>query len=439
MKTLCLRRAGIISFVLAVGLAPLAGAWAPIGDDGALRPVPENWEARTLLRETIFASVRDAAAAPRRIVPQTEAGDDVSFTAEVQEDAVYLVFANRKANAFPLADTGTFIIKRSLLDGSFLQAKIFVQNDPGCYLRLFPDGERTAMDIVLYNESFQTHVILPVPFQDLMTSPFSRIVELSRPSVDWSLVIAPERGPGDDRVEGIVQTLRSRLGKLRDMDDGAMDASGKLVFIATGNPAPSGLGGFNCSGFAKWVIDGFYLPLTGSLTDINALKSRDSDLLGKAWSARFEEEQDPYFGLDWSRGLARALAAARTGEMPSPDSLDVKGSRWFEHVKDVGYPVDRLPGLLYLLARDRPGTIYLGSVNARSKGAPQGASMLLRQHHHVVVLLPYFDQAGDFHPVVMERNKETSVASLVRRYGTEYINLVRVDSTGQFVPPELRQ
>ena len=145
-----------------------------------------------------------------------------------------------KANAFPLADTGTFIIKRSLLDGSFLQAKIFVQNDPGCYLRLFPDGERTAMDIVLYNESFQTHVILPVPFQDLMTSPFSRIVDLSRPSVDWSLVIAPEQGPGDDRVEGIVQTLRSRLGKLRDMDDGAMDASGKLVFIATGNPAPPG-------------------------------------------------------------------------------------------------------------------------------------------------------------------------------------------------------
>jgi len=31
--------------------------------------VPENWEARTQLRETIFAPVRDAAAAPARIVP----------------------------------------------------------------------------------------------------------------------------------------------------------------------------------------------------------------------------------------------------------------------------------------------------------------------------------------------------------------------------------
>ena len=39
---------------------------------------------------------------------------------------------------FPLDGAGTFIIKRSLKDGSFLQAKVFVQNDPGSFLRLFP-------------------------------------------------------------------------------------------------------------------------------------------------------------------------------------------------------------------------------------------------------------------------------------------------------------
>ncbi len=436
MKTRFLHRVCLFSLALALGIAPLE-AWTPVSDETALGTVPENWEARTLLRDVIFASARDAAASPRRIVPQVEAGDDVSFTAQVQDDAVYLVFANRKGNSFPLADAGTFIIKRSLRDGKFLQAKIFIQNDPGCFLRLFPEGDRTAMDIVLFNESFQTHVILPSPFQDLLTSSFARIVDLCRPAVDWSLVMAPSQGPGDERLERMVSALRSQLGKLRDMDDGAMDASGRLVFIASGKPAPSRLGGFNCSGFAKWVIDGFYFPLTGSFTDIDVLRSRDSDLLGKAWSARFEEEQDPYFGLDWSRGLARAIANARTGEMPGPESLDVTESERFAHVKDVGYRVESLPGLLYFLARERPGTMYLGSVNARSKGVPQGASMLLRQHHHVVVLLPFFDKAGDFRPVVMERNKETSVPSLIRRYAGEYINLVRVDSTGQFAPPEI--
>jgi hypothetical protein len=438
MKTLCFRSIFSAVFALALGVAPL-GAWAPAGDDTSLLPVPENWEARTLLREIILAPARDAAATPRRVVRQTEAGDDVLFTAQIQDNAVYLVFANRKGKQFPLADAGTFIIKKSLSDGSFLQAKVFVQNDPGCYLKLFPDGDRTAMDIMLYNESFQTHVVLPTRFQDLLTSSFARIVELSRSSVDWSLVIAPVPGPGDSRLERIVRTLRGRLGAMRDMDDGAMDSEGRLVFIASGKPAPAGLGGFNCSGFAKWVIDGFYLPLTASLTDISALRSRDSDLLGKAWSAKFEEEQDPYFGLDWSRGLARALVEARTGRMPGPESLDVTDSERFTHVRDVGYSVPDLPGVLYFLARNRPGTIYLGSVNARSKGVPPGASMLLRQHHHVVVFFPYFDEAGDFHAVVMERNKETSVPSLIRRFGNEYINLVKVDSTGQFAPPEPRR
>jgi len=436
MKTRCLSSAGILAFMLAVGAASPLCAWAPVGDDTALRQLPENWEARTFLREAIFAAVQDAVSVPHRIVPQPETGNDVLFKTDVQEGAVYLEFINRKGKTFPLAAAGTFIIKRSLVDGSFLQAKIFVQNDPSCYLKLFPEEDRTAMDIVLYGESFQTDVILPVRFADLLTSPFSQIIEMSRSSVDWSEVMAPVQGPGDMRLQQIAQTLRSRLRTLRDMDDGAMDSDGRLVFIATGKPAPSGLGGFNCSGFAKWVIDGFYSPLTGSLTNIDTLRSRDSDLLGRAWSAKFEEEQDPYFGLDWSRGLARALAEARTGQMPGPEALDVTVSDRFTHVKDVGYRVEDLPGLLYFLARSRPGTIYLGSVNARSKGAPEGASMLLRHHHHVVVFLPFFDEDGGFHAVVMERNKETGVPSLIRRYKGEYINLVRADSSGQFDPPE---
>ncbi len=435
MNKPCSRRSCLLALLLAASAAG-AGAWAPVAEEDALRPVPENWEARSLLRDIIFASVRDAASAPRRIVAQTEASQDVLFEAVVQDGAAYLVFANRRGKGFPVDSAGTFIIKRDLRDGSFSHAKVFVQNDPGCYLRLFPQDDRTAMDIVLFNEVFQRHVIVPAPFSDLLTSPFSRIMELTRSSVDWPLVVAPARGPGDARLEAVVKTLRGRLRTLRDMDDGAMDASGRLVFIATGNPAPAGKGGFNCSGFAKWVVDGFYQPLVGAFTDINSLRSRDSDLLGKAWSSRYEEEQDPYFGLDWSRALARNLAYARAGRMPGPDSLDVMEADRFEHVKDVGYSIERLPALLYFLARERPGTFYLGSVNGRAKDAPPGSSMLLRQHHHVIVLFPFFDEAGEFHPVVMERNRETSLSSLERRYPGEYVNLVRVDSSGEFIPPE---
>ena len=335
-----------------------------------------------------------------------------------------------------MAGTGTFIIKRSTGDGSFLHAKVFLQNDPDCFLRLFPSDDRTIMDVVLFGSPVQTQVVLPISFDRLLTAPLSRIMDLSSSSVDWSLVLAPPQRPEDVRILQVVRAIRARLPGLRDRDDGAMDAEGRLVAIATGLPDASGKGGFNCSGFAKWVIDGFYAPLAGHDTDIMALKSRDAMRENK-WSARFEEELDPYFGLDWSRGLARSLAQARTGSLPRDEEIDVRDADRMPYITDTGYPVPGLRPLLYFLARKDPGAFYLGSVNAPSASASQEGTPTLRQHHHVIVLFPYFDGRGSFQVVVMERNLETSLASLDRRYGREYVHLVRVASDGIFSPPRI--
>ena len=54
-----------------------------------------------------------------------------------------------------------------------------------------------------------------------------------------------------------------------------------------------------------------------------------------------------------------------------------------------------------------------------------------------IVLLPYFDASGAFRVAVMERNLQTSISSLVRRYGAEYVHLVRIDPRGAFDPPAI--
>ena len=414
------------------GFPGVAGAGIPAG--GTPPALPENWEARSLLRETIFAPVGDAARHARVIVNQSNGGGQVSFEADAQSGALYLVFANREGRSFPVAGAGTFIIKRSLKDGSFLHAKVFVQNDPGCFLRLYPRNDRTVMDVFLSGEPFLSQVVLPVAFERLLTSPLARIMDLTGNSIDWSLLLAPSSGPGDMRLARVAQEARARLKGLRDMDDGAMDSGGRLVYIASG--APAGKGGFNCSGFAKWIVDGFYAPLMGRNTDIAALKSRNAARVNK-WSARYEEELDPYFGLDWTRGLARSIALARTGTVLPDADLDVRDADHIAYTPDTGYPIPRLRALLYFLTRAHPGTLYLGSVNAASLGASQEGTPTLRQHHHVIVLLPYFDADGDFQVVVLERNKETNLASLTRRYGREYVHLVHLDSTGMFSLPQI--
>ncbi len=239
MRTLSWCRAALAFFLLAVCAFPGIGS-SGIRAPGSAPSLPENWEARSLLRDTIFAPVGDAARRAGMIVNQPGGGGQVSFQADAQSGSLYLVFANREGRSFPVAGAGTFIIKRSLKDGSFIQAKVFVQNDPGCFLRLFPRSDRTVMDVFLSGELFLSQVVLPVAFERLLTAPLARIMDLTGNSIDWPLLLAPSPGPGDIRLAEVARSVRARLKGLRDMDDGAMDSAGRMVYIASGVPAGPG-------------------------------------------------------------------------------------------------------------------------------------------------------------------------------------------------------
>jgi hypothetical protein len=97
----------------------------------------------------------------------------------------------------------------------------------------------------------------------------------------------------------------------------------------------------------------------------------------------------------------------------------------------VGFPVEYLSFILYNLAYHHPGKFYLASVNREFGDDP-----VLRQHIHVAVLFPYFDREGQFHAVVMERNGETGVSSLKKRYPRDFIHLVGVEGDTNFHPPK---
>ena len=253
MRTLSWHSAALLLALAACGGPAFGGP--SIGAQAGTPSVPENGEARALLRDTIFAPIGEAAARTPLVVEQSD-GEKVSYHGEKQADALYLVFANRQGRGYPLAGTGTFIIKRSLRDGSFLHAKVFLQERPGatCVFSRAMTGPSWISSSS--GSHSRARSPCPVPFERVLTAPLSRIMELSSGSVDWSLVLSPAQSQEDVPAVPGGGCHRGRLKGLRDMDDGAMDASGRLVAIATGLPAKAGRGGFNCSGFAKWVVDG---------------------------------------------------------------------------------------------------------------------------------------------------------------------------------------
>jgi hypothetical protein len=335
-----------------------------------------------------------------------------------------------------LVSPGSYIVRKRLSDGSIDQVKIFLQRDEESFLRVHPrEGHSTVeLDLYLAGELFYRDVHVPMTMERILVAPLPEIQRATAGIVDWSIVAVDAAHPGYGAVETMVEQIRGALPTLPDAEDGAMNEEGHLVRIET-LAAMDEQTGFNCSGFAKWVVDGLYQPAHGSYLAIEPLKRRHIDHRGTRWSRRLEESRDPYFGLDWTRNLAIHLAAADRDEDPAdfdPEVMDVRSVPTARYREDVGFPVEDLPWILYRLAVLHPGEIYLGSVSR-----PYGEDVVLRQHSHVVVFLPFFGRDGRFNSVVMERNVESSTASLQERYPGEYVHLTRVNANRLFVPPRI--
>jgi hypothetical protein len=393
--------------------------------------VPENSEARTALEELFYAPAHALPSVEDRVLQQRIAGTRVRFEIQRQNGHIYYLFQNEEGSSFSIAGRGNYVIKRDVEDGRFVQIKVFYRSDPECYVRLFPEeGGRTSMDVYLFGRPVDREVLLPREFQSFLTEPFARVIELSHNTVQWERLLFRRTGPLQELTAAHVETIRRLLPQLADRDDGAMDGQGRYVFIDSGLPQGAG-GGLNCSGFAKWVTDGFYYGLTGAYLGIEPLKEKHMGHRGNRWSARFEDERDPYFGLDWSRNLAGQLWFPAKGLRADPEDLDVRRVEYLHYTEDVGYAVEDLKLLLFLEAAENPGNFYIGSFNREYGGQP-----VLRQHFHMAVFFPYFTASGSFRVAVFDRARESSVEEVAAEFPGCYIHLVRLPVGDSFVPPE---
>ena len=458
---LALARPALLGAAPAAPAAPApAAAWAP--RDLPLEEFPDAAELRARYWESYFSAPPAAAALRSPLRLDTAAGPFKLFLIE-GKDSFYQLLSPlgpaAKAGAGgraaiapdpPLYAQGTWILKRSRETGAPLQAKVFLRSDPGCFIRIYPDGDRSRLDLVAYGGVLNREVALPLPFAQVFGSPFSSIVAWTGDVVDWEL-FSPRLGAYAG-TRAFAAKLRERMAGLRYAEDGALDAEGRPVYIATGLPQaePAGL---NCSGFAKWVVDGFYRPLTGASLDPRAMAERHAELRGGSLAATYETELDPFFGLDWTRNLARALEDAtfpsrRHGLYENDVSWApfalfaaeaasgaVNGSSAYEDYpafdQDLGYEGRGLKALLYVLAIREPGTIYLASLSRKGGGELPG----LRRHYHVALLVPYFEATGEFRAAVFESAAETSVASLMARSSKDFAHLVRLRLLPDFDPP----
>jgi hypothetical protein len=389
---------------------------------------PETADVRGKYAELITGPVKSIKS--MKSISVTGSAGRVRISAAAGKTGQTLTFALGTDKGGNLPAQGTYRYVRNGSTGSLMEFDVALRSEVDTDAILVPFGDRAKMDIRILGKTIYSGIPVSQPIDALALVPFSRIVELTGGAVDWSLFSPDPIDYGESKA--MIAAIRKRLPELLDADDGAMDSTGRFVYIETGKLQPDGKGGFNCSGFAKWIVDGLYAPLTGTLLDIADLKLKHPET--RKNDAGIDESLDPFFGLDWTRNLAQKLNSVLSPGYPTTiTSSDVRDVPSFLYTENVGYPVPELPPLLYIKAVTSPGRFYLVSINGDNGTLPR-----LRRHFHVVAAFPYFDAAGTFRTAVFEREVESSLASLSRRYPTMSAHLVEVKASDRFDPPATR-
>ena len=435
------------TLILVFFLLPSAGLFSQERTlDVSTRHISDDSALRMSLMDTWFTEPPRRTLDRKPELFRLSGGDQIEVRSEAGRDEVMVILARGRNGRYRGYIQGSWILNRNLSDGRPNRIRIFLRSDPYTYIQFRPLGDdRSQMDMVLYEGMVIQSLPLAIPFQRLLVERTEDVLKSLEEKFPRRYFDPPLDSYRD--VRSLVASVRKELPALSFVDDGAIDENGNYVFINTLLPqnSDSSPGGLNCSGFVKWLVDGLLKPVTGSRLAIPPLKEPAGDR-GSAFTEPFEASRDPFFGLDWTRNLAlKAISVLRSPSYKTLHEIEVRDDKtatviirkegqssqrpYQGYLLNAGFGIEGLHSLLYTLAIDEPGCLYLAAVNAE-----MGRNPRIRQYFHVAALVPYFTEQGAFQVAVFESAAETSFTAFKNRYPLHSVNLVRIPIEAAFDP-----
>lgn len=353
---------------------------------------------------------------------------------------------------------GTWVLRRNKKTGEPISITIYLRESSELFIVLHPAKlerirDKSLIDFCLFGAYVRRDVPISFSFESLYYTSLVQLKERTQSILPWDIFDPPAVY---STVEAMSKITAERLKQLVYIDDGAFDEDGIPRYIETGKvqtkeeikyaaniaEIPAGrkiIGGVNCSGFVKWIIDGIIKPIAGSGTYIASLQ-KPTDVPNTGFTQSYVEKRDLFFGLDWIRNLAAARLSLTMQKTvypyqagidvtvePFSFSLPVQPhpvikQKFAGYFRSVGYQIEYLKPLLYYLAITEPGNFYLASIN-RETGTPP-----LRQYNHVAAFFPYFDLLGAFHVAVYENAQATDLKKFIAINKDAFISLVRIEA-----------
>ncbi len=186
-------RLALISCIFALSISVAAAESNPWLDGYVARGFPENTDVRKQFWTSLITVPKESAFAfKERVLSSRPVPVKVSSTRRSNDFIIQ--FQNGADGAFSAWSRGSFSIERDSSTGYFLQVKVFLQDDPSCYLRLYPQAEATRMDVVMYGAVIKKGLYLPGLVYYVLSDSFANIVGQTKGSFDWAKVFGNGQG-----------------------------------------------------------------------------------------------------------------------------------------------------------------------------------------------------------------------------------------------------
>jgi len=149
---------------------------------------PDNVDLRGRLFAYVIGASRDVAVNYGEKRLQSAAGQ-VTVRVEKRTNDFIVEFINPSASDASVAGRGSCYIQRSNAKGNYIQqARILLEDDPSCFLTLYPSGSGTRGDVVMYGAVVKKGLYFSDMIYRILLLSFADIVDATSRSFDWATV-----------------------------------------------------------------------------------------------------------------------------------------------------------------------------------------------------------------------------------------------------------
>jgi hypothetical protein len=333
---------------------------------------PDNADLRGRLFAYVIGASKDVALAYGEKQLQSSAGP-VTVRVEKRSNDFIVEFLNAGSTG-AAAGRGSVYVQRGNAKGNYiLQARILLEDDPSCYLSLYPSGSGTRGDVVMYGALVKKGLYFSDMIYRILLLSFSDIVDATSRSFDWAAVF--KFGAKNGETEYAAE-LRSALANPPAADDQAA-ASSAQIGLGSSNPKVS-------------LAAAPALPVAGAQDSKGPRSLRIASAIEKASSPEA-------LVLDLSTSGETGVREISIAADSAPAFIDAKGDPLakvvyadFPRYDARGLPMAALRAALFLDLQSNPGSVY----------AILGEGLR-------ATLVPAYDEAGRLNFTVFSEGKES--------------------------------